>query len=185
MLHGLDGGAWRRLGRSLLLTKSISNLFAKHLIETMKLICLRLAALALAIPNALAGSLRQSKRSQEWLLFESKPGKQSYTTPSAAKATSGYDSKAGKTYSSKSIDTVGKSTNNDSPCGAFWHRSLNPLNSDSCTNDNDLPHDSSKLYSTVEGMFKALFVLVIPPQNSYSFRADDFIMSTFSRLLPS
>ena len=162
MLHGLDGGAWRRLGRSLLLTKSISNLFAKHLIETMKLICLRLAALALAIPNALAGSLRQSKRSQEWRLFESKPGKQSYTTPSAAKATSGYDSKAGKTYSSKSIDTkatwrpVGKSTNNDSPCGAFWHRSLNPLNSDSCTNDNDLPHDSSKLYSTVEGMFKSI-----------------------------
>eukprot|EP00956_Cyclotella_meneghiniana_P038707 scaffold158621_cov38-Cyclotella_meneghiniana.AAC.2 len=97
MLHGLDGRAWRRFGQSLLLTNS-TTLFAKHLTETMKLKCLRLAALALAIPNALAGNLRQSKRSQEWRLFESKAGKQSYATPSTAKTTSGYDSKAGKTY---------------------------------------------------------------------------------------
>ena len=129
----------------------------------MKLKCLRLAALALAIPNdVLASNLRESKSTKEWRLFNPKVGKQSYAAPSAAKATSGYDSKAGKNYGSKSIDTkatrrpVGKSTNNDSSCGAFWHRSLNPLNPDSCTNDNYLPNDSSTLYSTVEGMFNAL-----------------------------
>lgn len=132
-----------------------------HPTETMKLKYLRLAALALAIPNVLASNLRESKSTKEWRLFNPKVGKQSYAAPSAAKATSGYDSKAGKNYGSKSIDTkatrrpVGKSTNNDSSCGAFWHRSLNPLNLDSCTNDNNLPNNSAKLYSIVEGVFKA------------------------------
>ncbi|KAL3791122.1 hypothetical protein HJC23_000542 [Cyclotella cryptica] len=42
-------------------------------------------------------------------------------------------------------------------CGQNWHRSQSELNPNSCTNDNDLPGDDSKLYMTVQECCKSEF----------------------------
>lgn len=115
----------------------------------------RLATLALAMPNVLASNLRQSKSTKVRQTFDSKAGEQHYATPSAAETTIGYNSK-----------DDAKAT--QPPCGVLWHRSLDLLNPNACTNDGRLPLDSSMLYSTVEGKLFRTFTRLLYLGNTVS-----------------
>ena len=107
----------------------------------MKYLLYAAAAIVLANIPVLATNLRHVKSSKsvkEWRLFD----------PKAAKRDDGYkiaDAKSTKSWYS------GKSTLDETPCGDLWHRSLNELNPNSCTNDDRLPVDPSKLYLKVQG----------------------------------
>jgi hypothetical protein len=102
--------------------------------------------LALSVSTVNAGNLRLTKNLKEWRLFDPKAGK-------ASDGVISLEAKAGKASDGViPLDAkAGKSTRIASSCGLSWHRSLNALNPNSCTNDDALlPDDSSKLYSTVE-----------------------------------
>ena len=103
------------------------------------------AVIVLSSIPVLATNLRQGKSSKsikEWRIFSK-----------ATKQNDGYKVVGAKSTSSKSTKLwySGKSTLGGTPCGNLWHRSLSELNPQSCTNDDRIPNDPSKLYSTVQG----------------------------------
>lgn len=98
--------------------------------------------LATNVPAAYARNLREAKVTKEYRVFDSKAGKRDGDARPL-------DAKAGKAATPTRIIRS---------CGALWHRSLSPLNPNSCTNDDKrVPEDPSKLYLTVEDCCKAEF----------------------------
>ena len=90
---------------------------------------------------------------KEWRLFHPKADKQ-YSSDNryGSKATKSQVVEKGRLFHAKAGRSQfgGKSTQVTSPCG-LWHRSITELNPNSCTNDDKLPDDPTKLYVTMEG----------------------------------